>query len=114
MGKVDRAADHLVRLSRIDAHTHGHIDRWIELRGHGVLDDLDGAHRAVDLVFLDLLEGLLVCLAALHNCSPCRQVWCASRAGSPTMVTIQLFREPSSNGSAAVWKHENYETVIPI
>ena len=32
VGKVDRATDHLVRLSRIDAHTHGHIDRWIELQ----------------------------------------------------------------------------------
>ena len=49
VGQVDRAADHLVRLARVDPEPHRDVDRLVEL-GLGVrLGDVEGLVRGVEL-----------------------------------------------------------------
>ncbi|CAB4872108.1 unannotated protein [freshwater metagenome] len=67
--EVDGAADHLVGLARVDAEADRHLNSRVELRRDGALGDADGGERRVQLVGVDLLGGLHVCLAALHCCS---------------------------------------------
>jgi hypothetical protein len=67
--EVDRAADHLVGLARVDAQAEGDLDGGVELRGVGLAGEADGLERGVQGVAVDLLRACVVGLAALHCCS---------------------------------------------
>jgi hypothetical protein len=70
--QVDRAADHLVLLARVDAEPQGHFHGGVELGDLVRLGDADRLARAVEPVAVDQLAGLAVGLAALHYLSPKR------------------------------------------
>src|SRR5690606_6499177 len=40
--QVDDAADHLIRMARVDTEIHRHLDRLVELGRGALLDELDG------------------------------------------------------------------------
>src|SRR5689334_16380805 len=67
VGQVDRAADHLVLLARVDAEPQGYLDGRVELRHLARLGDADRLGWAVEPLVVDLLVGLAVRLAALHS-----------------------------------------------
>src|SRR6266699_1918555 len=77
--QVDRAADHLVLLARVDAEPQGHLDGRVELRHLARLGDVDRLGGAVEPLVVDLLVGLAVRLAALHIYLLGRS-WSADRA----------------------------------
>src|SRR5206468_13128826 len=66
VGQVDRAADYLVLLARVDAEPQGYRDGRVELRPLARLGDGDRLGRAVEPLVVDLLVRLAVRLAALH------------------------------------------------
>jgi hypothetical protein len=61
----DGAADHLVRLARVDAELQRDLDRGVELLRPGLPGEADGLVRAVELARLDLLGGRAVNLGLL-------------------------------------------------
>eukprot|EP01137_Pigoraptor_chileana_P018573 Opistho-2@78299 len=63
----DSTANHLVRLLRVDAQLHGHVDRFVELGGGGILDDDDGVSQGVQLVAVDLALQRLLLLGDLGH-----------------------------------------------
>src|SRR5207248_7019491 len=71
VGQDDRAADHLLRVARVDAQPDVRLDRGVELRDRGVTHDLTGDLGLEPTVpvapdsSLDLLGRLDVFLAAL-------------------------------------------------
>ena len=56
-GQHDRTADQLVRLLRVDAELHGHVDGLIELGDGGFLDQGQGFSDRVQLGAVDLLRN---------------------------------------------------------
>src|SRR6266511_2049650 len=74
--QVVRAADHLIRVLRVDAQVDREVHRLVELLRGGLLHEL---HRVVDLVppgAIDLREG---CLVLLRNVSHVRVLLAISR-----------------------------------
>jgi hypothetical protein len=79
----DRAPDHLVGLSRIDAEPDRHVDGFVELALGGAFDQRDGFRRRIDLVALDGLG----CFGVLLPCHDCL-LW--SAAGAPASHAIEV------------------------
>ena len=70
VGKIDRAAHHLIRLAGIDAETHRHLDGLVELGRSHFLDQLHRRLGRVQLGAAALLGGGLVGLAVFHLLVP--------------------------------------------
>jgi hypothetical protein len=67
--QVDRAADHLVRLTRVDTEPYRHLDGRVLLARRRFLGELGGFQRGVEVVAIHLFGGGAVCLAVLAHCS---------------------------------------------
>src|SRR5712691_103649 len=65
VGEHGRAAHHLIGVLGIDAHPHVQLDRRIELRLAGLLDELHALFGRVFAKAVDLLRELVVTLAVL-------------------------------------------------
>ena len=68
VGQDDRAADHLVRLARVDGELERDLDGRVELRRTGLLRERDGLGGRVELVSRDLRSGGLVGLGLGSHC----------------------------------------------
>src|SRR5690606_19347194 len=60
----DRAADHLVRLARVDTQAEHDLDGRVVLHGRRLLGETDRLERRVETLAVDLLLGVAVRLAA--------------------------------------------------
>src|SRR4029453_8970962 len=67
VGQVDRAADHLVGLARVDAQAHGDLDGGVVGRRRRLLGQRGGLERAVQVVAVDLVGHRAVLLAVLRH-----------------------------------------------
>ncbi|VDO17388.1 unnamed protein product [Brugia timori] len=67
VGQHDGATHDLVRLLRVDAELHGHVDRFVELGGGGFLDDGDRVSQRVQLGAVDLAFERLLLLGDLGH-----------------------------------------------
>ena len=66
VGKVHRAAHHLIRLTRVDAETHHDLDGLVELGRSHFLDQLHRRLGRVQLGAVALVRGGPVSLTVLH------------------------------------------------
>ena len=70
VGQHDGAAHDLVRLLRVDAQLHRHVDGFIELGDGEILDERDRVVEAVQLQRVDLAGRCLLALGELGHVRP--------------------------------------------
>src|SRR6516165_1853128 len=113
--QVDGAADHLVLLAGVDAEPEVYLDGRVEL---GYLRRLRQLHRvggAVQLLAVDLLRGVLICLAALHHALPRWKSWSSGPAlGPATPLWVFSVNCPEWTGLTRRPYRDQLSTLMPI
>src|SRR4051812_9845686 len=123
VGQIDRAADHLVGLARVDTQAHGHLDGGVVGRRRRLLRQGGGLERGVQVVALDLLGRCAELLAVLrHDDSSPRAAGPGRVVRGPARPSHLVTRwngpaagsrvEPARRGGAAGFSY--YWTVMPI
>ena len=106
------ATHHLIGLTRIDAQTDRDLDGGVLFLRGRFLGEFGRFQRGVQLVLVDLLSGLFICLAVLahfYSNLVVLELWCSINA-----LRASAHHRAEAGPPTNYLEVENYSTVIPI